>query len=52
MANGIGPLLIPVIYGSLGYTAVFAAVALCWVGSGLIVATLGPETSRRSLEDI
>jgi MFS transporter, putative metabolite:H+ symporter len=52
LANVIGPLLIPAIYASLGYTAVFVAVALCWVGSGLIVATLGPETSRRSLEDI
>jgi putative MFS transporter len=52
LANVVGPLLIPAIYGSFGYAAVFVAVALCWVGSGVIVATLGPETSRRSLEDI
>jgi MFS transporter, putative metabolite:H+ symporter len=52
LANVLGPLVVPAIYGSLGYTAVFVAVALCWVGAGLIVAMFGPETKARSLEEI
>jgi MFS transporter, putative metabolite:H+ symporter len=52
LANVVGPLLIPAIYGSFGYAAVFVAVAFCWIAGGLIVAALGPETSGRSLERI
>lgn len=52
LANVIGPLLIPAIYGSFGYAAVFVAVAFCWIAGGLIVAALGPETNLRALENI
>jgi putative MFS transporter len=50
LANVFGPMLIPPIFVAFGYTAVFVAVAACWIGAGLIVAILGPETTGKPLE--
>lgn len=51
LANVFGPMLIPPIFAAFGYVAVFVAVAACWIGAGLIVAILGPETTGRPLEN-
>ncbi|MEV6900057.1 MFS transporter [Amycolatopsis sp. NPDC051372] len=52
LANVVGPMLIPAIYTAWGYTAVFVAVAVCWVGAGAIVAVFGPETTGAPLESV
>lgn len=52
LANIFGPLIVAVIFGSLGYQAVFVYIAACWLIVALAIAVFGPHTSRRSLEDI
>ncbi|WP_326837399.1 MFS transporter [Amycolatopsis rhabdoformis] len=52
LANVFGPMLIPSLYLAWGYSAVFVAVAVCWVGAGAIVALFGPETTGAPLESV
>lgn len=50
LANVFGPMLIPAIYVTWGYTAVFVTVAACWVVAGAVVALFGPETTGVPLD--
>lgn len=52
MANILGPFIVAWVYASLGYEAVFAFVAGCYVLRGLGYAVYGPRTTGRSLEKV
>jgi putative MFS transporter len=52
LGNVLAPLAVPVIYSGLGYTAVFAAIAGCWVIAGLVVSLFGPETTGVTLDNL
>ena len=52
MATIGGSNLLPVIYATLGYTAVFLYVAVVLAAAGILLMTMGERTTRRSLEEI
>jgi putative MFS transporter len=52
MANVAGPFIVAWVYAGLGYEAVFAFVAACYVLRGLGYAIYGPRTTGRSLEEV
>jgi putative MFS transporter len=52
MANVAGPFIVAWVYAGLGYEAVFAFVAGCYVVRGLGYAIYGPRTTGRSLEEV
>jgi len=59
LGNGLGRLatfggsnLLPVIYATLGYAAVFLYVAIVLAAAGILLMTMGERTTRRSLEEI
>ncbi|HEY4174482.1 MAG TPA: MFS transporter [Rhodopila sp.] len=51
LANVAGPFIVAWVYAGLGYEAVFAFVAACYVLRGLGYAC-GPRTTGRSLEEV
>jgi putative MFS transporter len=52
LANVAGPFIVARVYSGLGYEAVFAFVAGCYVLRGLGYAIYGPRTTGRSLEAV
>jgi putative MFS transporter len=52
LANVAGPFIVAWVYAGLGYEAVFAFVAACFVLRGLGYAIYGPRTTGRSLEEV
>jgi len=52
LANVAGPFIVAWVYAGLGYEAVFAFVAACYVVRGLCYAIYGPRTTGRSLEEV
>jgi putative MFS transporter len=52
LANIFGPALVAVIFGSLGYQAVFVYIAVCWLIVALAIALFGPRTGKRPLESL
>jgi MFS transporter, putative metabolite:H+ symporter len=52
LANVAGPFIVAWVYAGLGYEAVFAFVAACYVLRGLGYAIYGPRTTGRSLEEV
>jgi MFS transporter, putative metabolite:H+ symporter len=52
LANVAGPFIIAWVYAGLGYEAVFAFVAGCFLLRGLGYAIYGPRTTGRSLEEV
>jgi putative MFS transporter len=52
LANVAGPFIVAWVYAGLGYEAVFAFVAGCYVLRGLGYAIYGPRTTGRSLEEV
>jgi putative MFS transporter len=52
LANVAGPFIVAAVYAGIGYEAVFAFVAGCYVLRGLGYAIYGPRTTGRSLEEV
>jgi MFS transporter, putative metabolite:H+ symporter len=52
LANVAGPFIVAWVYAGLGYEAVFAFVAGCYILRGLGYAIYGPRTTGRSLEEV
>jgi putative MFS transporter len=52
LSNVAGPFIVAWVYAGLGYEAVFAFVAGCFVLRGLCYAIYGPRTTGRSLEEV
>ena len=52
LANVAGPFIISAVYAGLGYEAVFAFVAGCYVLRALGYGIWGPSTTGRSLEEV
>ncbi|WOC62734.1 MFS transporter [Paenarthrobacter sp. AT5] len=52
VAGIISGLTIAVIYAGLGYQGLYVLLAVVITAAGLLVATLGPRTTNRSLESI
>ncbi|MBY8824480.1 MFS transporter [Sphingomonas colocasiae] len=46
-----GPMLVPVLVATWGYIGAFAAFAICFGISALLVLLIGPETRGKSVED-
>lgn len=47
-----GPLLVPPLVYSWGYSGAFAGFACCFILAALLIGIYGPETRARSLEEI
>jgi putative MFS transporter len=52
LSNIAGPLIVAALFGSMGYRAVFAYIAACWVLVAGIVAVFGARTGMRHLEQL
>ena len=49
LSNALGPIAIAFLYTSYGYQSVFVYIALCWAIVAIVIATMGPRTSGKSI---
>ena len=49
LGNALGPLIVAYLFGTYGYTSVFAYIAVCWATVAILVTVFGPRTRGRTL---
>jgi putative MFS transporter len=49
LGNALGPLIVAYLFGTYGYTSVFAYIAVCWATVAILVTAFGPRTKGRTL---
>jgi putative MFS transporter len=49
LGNALGPLIVAFLFGTYGYTSVFAYIAICWAIVAILVTVFGPRTRGRTL---
>ena len=49
LGNALGPLIVAYLFGTYGYTSVFAYIAVCWAMVAILVTAFGPRTKGRTL---
>jgi len=49
LGNALGPLIVAFLFGTYGYTSVFAYIAACWATVAILVTVFGPRTKGRTL---
>ena len=49
LGNAFGPLIVAYLFGTYGYTSVFAYIAVCWALVAILVTVFGPRTKGRTL---
>jgi putative MFS transporter len=49
LGNAFGPLIVAFLFGTYGYTSVFAYIAACWATVAILVTVFGPRTKGRTL---
>lgn len=49
LGNAFGPLIVAYLFGTYGYSSVFAYIATCWASVALLITIFGPRTSGQVL---